>query len=348
VVLGPEALADLQLTFARAEVQELVPSLVVPAEVVAAPDGVSIIGSRVSGRVAEVRRNVGDQVRAGEDLIVLESVDVGVAAAEWTTASARENLARSAVRRAERLFEERIVSERRLEEARASFQAAEAEVVAAVTRLRAFGLSLPLPPGASEGRVALSSPIDGTMVMRSASVGAWVEPSDQLGKIMNIEELWLLGAVYERDIRHVNEGQPTLVDVRAYPGETFPGTVALVEATLDETSRSVGIRVVLPNPDHRLKPGMFATARITGTHAHEPRLLLAIPVEAVQEVDGHTSVFVRDGDDGFTLQRVHLGEQAGDRVEVLNGLTEGDEVVVNGSFVLKGQLLRSSLGEDEG
>ncbi|MDE3007344.1 MAG: efflux RND transporter periplasmic adaptor subunit, partial [Gemmatimonadota bacterium] len=207
---------------------------------------------------------------------------------------------------------------------------------------------LPMPEGAELGRVTLNSPIRGTIVARTASVGQWVEPSDQLAEVMNVEELWLLASVYERDIRHVEQGQPVIVDVRAYPGEQFPGTVRLVEATLDESSRSAGIRVVLPNADRRLKPGMFATARITGTHAHEPVLLLAVPTAAVQEVDGHTSVFVRDEQGGFTLQRVHLGEEAGDFVEVLNGLNEGDEVVVNGSFVLKGQLLRSSLGEDEG
>ena len=160
-----------------------------------------------------------------------------------------------------------------------------------------------------------------------------MEPSDRLAEVMNVQELWLLASVYERDIRHVEVGQPVRVE--------------LVEATLDESSRSAGIRVVLPNGDRRLKPGMFATARITGTHAHEPRLLLAIPLASVQEVDGHTSVFVRDGGGGFTLQRVHLGEEAGNLVEVLNGLSEGDEVVVNGSFLLKGHLLRSTLGEDE-
>lgn len=347
VVLGAEALADLQLTFETAQVRELVPSLEVPAEIVADPDRVAIIGSRVSGRIVDVLHNVGDVVEAGTPLVVLESVDVGSAAADYTAARAHAEAARSASQRADRLYEDRIVPERRVEEARADLQAAEAEEAAAATRLRTFGVPLPLPEGAEAGRVTLSSPISGTMIARSASKGQWVEPSDQLAEVTNVEALWLLGSVYERDIRHVEIGQPVLVEVRAYPGEVFAGTVQLVEATLDESSRSAGIRVVLPNADRRLKAGMFATARITGTHAHEPELLLAIPTAAVQEVDGHTSVFVRDGGGGFTLQRVHLGEQAGSFVEVLNGLSEGDEVVVNGSFVLKGQLLRSSLGEDE-
>jgi len=348
VVLSEEALADLELTFARAEVSELVPSLVVPAEIMADPDRVAIIGSRVSGRIVDVRRNVGEAVRAGEPLVVLESVDIGVAAGEYMAAVARAGAARSAADRAERLFEDRIVSERRLEEAQAAFRTAEAEEAAAATRLKAFGVSVPPPEGADLGEVTLSSPLSGTMVARSASVGQWVEPSEELAEVVNLDELWLLASVYERDIRHVAVGQPVLVDVRAYPGESFPGTIELVEAKLDESSRSATVRVVLPNTDRRLRPGMFATARIRGTHAHDPVLLLAIPVAAVQEVDGHTSVFVRDDDGGFTLRRVHLGEQAGERVEVLNGLDEEDEVVVNGSFVLKGQLLRSSLGEEEG
>lgn len=347
VVLGAEALADLQLTFEAAQIRELVPSLEVPAEIIADPDRVTIIGSRVSGRIVDVLHNVGDVVTAGSPLVVLESVDVGSAAADHAAAIARAEAARSAAERAGRLFEDRIVSERRVEETRAALRAAEAEEAAAAARLRTFGVPLPLPEGAELGRVILSSSISGTMVARSASTGQWVEPSDQLAEVMNVERLWLQASVYERDIRHIEVGQPVLVDVRAYPGDVFEGTVQLVEATLDESSRSAGIRVVLPNADRRLKPGMFATARITGTHAHEPELLLAIPIAAVQEVDGHTSVFVRDDEGGFTLQRVHLGEQAGDFVEVLNGLNQGDEVVVNGSFVLKGQLLRSTLAEDE-
>lgn len=348
VVMSAEALEDLSLTFATAEIRELVPSLEVPAEIVADADRLAVIGSRVSGRIVSVLHNVGDVVSAGTPLVVLESVDVGAAVADFESASAQAEAARSAAARAARLFEDQIVSQRRVEETRAAERASMAAAEAAATRLRTFGIELPLPEGAELGRVTLDSPIAGTVVTRTASVGQWVEPTDQLAEIMDVEELWLLASVYERDIRHVEEGQPVLVDVRAYPGELFSGTVGLVEATLDESSRSAGIRVVLPNADRRLKPGMFATARITGTHAHEPVLLLAIPTAAIQEVDGHTSVFVRDDEGEFTLQRVHLGEEAGALVEVLNGLNEGDEVVVNGSFVLKGHLLRSTLGEDEG
>lgn len=348
VILGPDALASLPLTYADAQVVELVPSLEVPAEVMPDPNRVSIIGSSVAGRVVDVRATVGDEVRAGTPLVVLESVEVGEAVSAYQAAVADATVAANALVRAERLFQDRIVPQRRLEEARATHTTAQAGETAAATRLQTLGVQLPLVPGSELGRVHLSSPVGGTVVARAASVGQWVGPSESLLEVMDLRVLWLLASVYERDIRHVEVGQPVLVDVRAYPGEVFEGEIALVEGRLDEDSRSVPVRVVLSNEDRRLRPGMFATARITGTHAHEPEELLAIPTAAVQEVDGHTSVFVREADGSFVLQRVHLGERAGDQVEVLNGLVEGAQVVVEGSFVLKGHLLRGSLAEEEG
>ena len=111
--------------------------------------------------------------------------------------------------------------------------------------------------------------------------------------------------------------------------------------------KTVKVVVALANPGHRLKPGMFATARIIGTRANESRRMLAIPWAAVQEVDGHPAVFVREGERAFELRRIHTGERAGDLVEVLNGVKVGDEVVADGSFLLKGELLKSTLGEEE-
>ena len=158
IELSPEALSDLGLTFATAQVMELTPSLVVPAEIAADPDRVAIVGSRVSGRIAEVSKNVGDVVRAGEPLVVLESVDIGTATAEYIVSVARAEVARSAARRAERLFDEIIVSERRLEEAQAALRAAEADETAAASRLRTFGVSLPIPTGHRSRASRLNEP----------------------------------------------------------------------------------------------------------------------------------------------------------------------------------------------
>jgi multidrug efflux pump subunit AcrA (membrane-fusion protein) len=121
----------------------------------------------------------------------------------------------------------------------------------------------------------------------------------------------------------------------------------VIPGTLDETTRSVKVHVRLANPDHQLRPGMFATARIEGVHDHPSQRMLAIPASAVQVIDDHGAVFVRVKEGVFELRRIHTGERVGELIEVINGLEPGDEVVATGSFLLKGQLLRATLGEDE-
>ncbi|NNM05603.1 MAG: efflux RND transporter periplasmic adaptor subunit [Gemmatimonadetes bacterium] len=348
VELTPAALASLRLSYAQAEIMELAPSLEVPAELVPVPDRRASVGSRVSGRVLKVLVNTGDRVAAHQPLIHIESADVGRAWADLISARARESVARQARDRQEQLVGSGVTSVRSFEEAEGEFLIAEAEVRAALTRLATYGITGPGDPPLDPARITLRSPVQGTVARRSAHVGDWVDPTDVLIEVIDLDELWLEAAVYEREMRFVDLGQAVQVEVRALPGTVFIGEVERVEGVLDEDTRSVGVRIVLPNPEHLLRPGMFATASIQGTHAHEPSTLLAVPWAAVQEIDEHNAVFVRVAEGAFELRSVHTGERAGDFVEILTGLEPGDEVVTDGSFLLKGQLLRSTLAEEEG
>jgi len=348
VSLDLNALASLELTYARAEFQELVPTLEVPAELVPVPDRKAEVGARVSGRIVEVRVNTGDRVSRGDPLVVLESAEVGRAWADLVSARAMESVAARARDRQRQLLQGRVTSVRAAEEAQGAWEVADAELRAALTRLAALGVYDAGPPPPDPARVTLASPVGGAVTARSAHQGAWVEPSDVLVQVVDLDELWLEASVYEQQMRFVDEGQAVQVEVRAFPGEVFQGSVGRIPGVLDERTRSIGVRIVLPNRDHRLRPGMFATARIQATHAHEARRLLAIPWSAVQEVDGHQAVFVRVGEGEFELRTVHTAERAGELVEILTGLEPGDEVVADGSFLLKGQLLRSTLAEEEG
>ena len=262
VELSPGALAALNLTYAIAEVRELSPSLEVPAELMAVPDSSAAIGPRVAGRVVSVRVNTGDEVVRGGPIVILESEAVGRARADLIATKARFEVASRAAERARGLLEDRITSQRAVEEAEGGLQVAAADLQAARTRLATFGVSPDEMPEGSPARVVLASPISGTIVARSANVGEWVEPSDTIMEIAQLDELWLEAAVYEREVQLVERGQPVRVEVRAYPGEVFSGTVDNVAATLEERTRSATVRVVLQNPERRLKPGMFATARI--------------------------------------------------------------------------------------
>ena len=348
VQLTPEALSHLSLEYVVAKEVALEPTLKVSAELMPVPDRHAEVGTLVSGRIAQVHVNVGNSVAAGTPLLDVDSPEVGRARAEFLKASAELEVARAAAAREEQLLEKRATSKREVEIAKGALKTARARFRAAQAVLATLGASggtQATPEKAA--RVVLTSPIAGTVVARDAHIGRAVEPGGTLIEIVDLSELWLLADVYERDLRLVEEGQGVHVSVQAYPEASFSGVVDLIAGTIDERTRAAKVRVVLPNSDGRLRPGMFATARISGTHDHEPQRALAVPESAVQTIDDHRAVFVRLGDGLFELRRVHTGERAGNQVEVLNGIATGDEIVADGSFLLKGQLLRSTLAEEE-
>lgn len=347
ITFDPDALANLKLTFAKAEPREFAPLLQTSAEIVSDPDRRADVGPRIEARVVAFRVKVGDHVERGSPLVVLESAEVGKARADYAAALARAEVARRAHEREQALLASKVTSQREAEAASAERKIAEAELAAARTRLATFGVSDPDAALADPSQVVLRSPIRGSVVARNGHVGRAFQPAESLVEVIDLDELWLLADVYERDLRLVRPGQPVQVEARAYPGEVFRGRASHVSQTLDEKTRTVKVRVVLANPKHVLKPGMFATARIEGAPATGARRMLAVPWSAVQEVGGRQTVFVREGDHAFELRRVLTGERAGDLVEVLNGLAVGDVVVAEGSFLLKGELLKATLGEDE-
>jgi len=347
VALTAEALASIELTYVRAAIMEMAPTIEVPAELVPIPDRLASIGARVSGRVVTVFVNAGDRVGPSDPLLAIESAEVGRAWADLVSARARERVARRARDRHQELLDGRVTSVRAFEEAEGGWEVADAELRAALTRLASLGMADPGVPPTNPARVTLFSPITGSVTARSASLGEWVEPSDVLMQVIDLEEVWLEASVYEQEMRYVDVGQQVQVELRAFPDEVFLGTVERLAGVLDERTRSIAVRIALSNEGGRLRPGMFATARIQGSQARENRRLIAIPWAAVQEIDGHQAVFVRAGEGVFEVRIVHTAERAGDFVEILTGLEVGDEIVANGSFLLKGQLLRSELAEEE-
>jgi len=347
VSIAGSALESLALTYATAEVLELAPTIDVPAELMAAPGGVAKVGARISGRVSAVFVNAGDVVTSGAPLVTIESAEVGRAWADLIAARARESVARRALDRQESLLDGRVTSARAFEEAQGAWEVSSADLQAALTRLAALGVPVVEEPPENPALVTLGSPIGGVVTVRAASIGEWVEPSSRLIEVVDLNEIWLEGSVYEQQIRFIEVGRPVQVEVRAFPDDVFAGTVERIAGVLDETTRSVSVRVVLPNEGGRLRPGMFATARIEGRHAHEGRDLIAVPFAAVQEIDGRRAVFVPAGEGNFEVRTVHTGSRVGDMIEILTGLEAGEEVVADGSLFLKGHLLRATLAEEE-
>jgi membrane fusion protein, heavy metal efflux system len=322
-------------------------------------EGVARTAARVSGRVEAIRVRLGERVKKGQVLGMIESAELGQTRADYLAASAKVRVAQSNHQQEKQLVEKGISAERELREAEGALAVANGELDAADARLHAFGLS--------EGEIkslkaqehyssefAIRSPIDGTVIELLVTVGQSVEGTTHLFTVGELSELWAILDIFEKQLPYVHVGQEVELTLEAVPGERFLGRVDYIADLVEEKSRTIEVRVVVPNrgEGRRLKPGMFATALIKTEGPTDGGAVdsLVVPREAVQRVRGEDLVFVpEDGFAGpgpaFRAVEVELGESTATEVEVKRGLTRGQKIVVRGAFILKSELAKDSLGE---
>jgi cobalt-zinc-cadmium efflux system membrane fusion protein len=279
--------------------------------------------------------SAGDTVSAGQVLVELQSGDLAKARADFAIAVSRVDLARRVLTRKRDLAAERITPEREVQEAESQLAVAEAEVRSARASLQALGAGAD-DAAAEPSRFALRTPIAGTVIERSVSVGQMVDPAKPLFEIADLSRLWLMVHTFERDAVRVKVGAPARITLPAMPGRTFNGTVRLVGRRVEAESRTVPVRLELPNPGQTLRPGMSATAAIV--LSEEGGRIITVPVAALQRVQDQWVVFIPQREEGaFEIRRVGRGRDLGGEVEMLTGLRPDDTVVVEGSFLLKAE-----------
>lgn len=319
------------------------------AQIEAPPDRVARVGSRVAGRVVRVTTGIGDRVREGATVAVVDSPDLARATADYLSTLAAAQLARTNATRELALFQRRISAEREWKQAEADAVRAESDRAAAENRLHSLGVSdEQLAALKGEGHfsstVSLTAPLSGIVVDRTASLGQSVEPADMLFTIMDLREVWIVMDVFEKDLRLVREGQEADVRVSAYPERRFRGRVANVGATLEPRSRTAKARIVLQNDALLLKPGMFAEVEVLTTVGTVTRGLV-VPASAVQRDGSDTIVFVARDSGRFEARRIATGLITRDWVQVLRGVTRGDRIAIQGAFTLKSERRKGDLGE---
>jgi multidrug efflux pump subunit AcrA (membrane-fusion protein) len=191
--------------------------------------------------------------------------------------------------------------------------------------------------------LAVRAPFSGRVIEQAAVVGDSVEPGASLFRLADLSTVWASVRVYEKDLAVVRTGVEALLRTQAFPGEEFRGRLTLIGPMMDEKTRTIEARMEAPNPGERLKPGMYVEALIsTGSK----RRVLVIPESALQELQSQSVVFLQTGPGVYVVRPVETGERSGGRVEIVRGLAEGDEVVTAGSFLLKSEMLKATLGEE--
>jgi len=346
VRLAPDVVKSAGIKTAPAASDALPGTVDLTGEIAADPDRSARLAARLSGRVIDVKAKEGDRVKAGQIIAILESPELARARATLAAASARAKAARLNADRLKSLEAKNLAAGQETAAAAAEAAALEAEVAAAKQTLGAFGQGADQAAGGS-ARVAIRSPLAGFVLSRDAVQGQTVEPEHVIAVIGDLDRVYFLGRLFEKDLARVKVGASVEVRLNAYPAETFEGSIETIGRQIDPAARTVTARVVVSNHADLVKIGLFGTARVVVGPAEVPAKRVVVPLSAVTRVAGKNAVFVRQPDGDFELHPVTVGRSAGGRVEILSGLRAGEAVVVDGAFTLKSAILKGTFGEEQ-
>lgn len=294
------------------------------------------INARSPGVVRKLHVDIGAKVKKGAPLAVIESAEVGADRAKLTAARARTEIAQKNFDREESMQKEGISSARSLLEAKRELEAAKAEHAAIASALSIVGAG-----GGSGGSYALTAPFGGVVTRRTATIGKLVGVEELLFEIVDTSAMWAELDVPETELSVVAPEQPVVLTFESLNGKELRGTIQYISPEVDQHTRTAAARVSLDNPDGSLRANMFGQARIL---AGGTRSAVWVPVTAVQRAKSIQMVFVRLAEDAFETRHVELGVREGDRIELLRGVRPGEEVVTQGSFLLKTETLKESIG----
>jgi cobalt-zinc-cadmium efflux system membrane fusion protein len=329
VRIAASMIRDLRVTTAKAEARPAGERVSVLGELRVDQDRYAEVASPVSSRVVKVLARAGDEVKLGQPLVELYSADAGRARAEAQGAAARVVVAQRNLDRQRKLAAERLVAERDVVDAEAVLVAAQAERDIAVAAQRGFG------GGGGAGGLVLRAPVAGTVIDRDVVVGQLVDASRTLYRIGDLSSLWLVAHVFERDAVRVRIGGAGTATFAALPGRSIDGAIEWVGREVELASRTIPVRLVVPNPDGVLRPGM--SAMVSLPLGDSSGTVVAVPLAAVQRVAERWVVFVPREPGVFDIRPVGRGRDLGGEVEILGGLKPGDAVVVDGAFLLKAE-----------
>ena len=326
VVLTPKTAGTAGIKTETAGLQTFHPAVKASGTIVLNQKRYVKVTPRISGRIENVLVYEGDRVRAGQELFRLYSVEALAAQSDYLQILTRltepgKNPASDDDKLHESLLESAAARLRLL-----GFEDAD------LASLRSGRRALPF--------LAVRAPIGGTVLEATGVAGAGVEAGAPLCAVADLGTIWVQVHIFEKDLASVEPGDKAEISVAAWPGQSFPGTLNLVGAVMDEATRTVTGRVEAANPSGRLKPGMFADVRLV---AREAVTFLAVPEAAVRTIGAKTVVFMPAGGGKFVRRDVATGRVVDGWVEILDGLRAGEPVVTDGSFDVKAEMLKGTL-----
>lgn len=301
--------------------------------------------SLVGGIVRRVNAELGQNVSQGQTMAVVFSDELAMTQSRYLNAIADLDEHHKHHARTVRLVEIGAASREELEQATTKLRTAESEVASQRQRLLLLGLSSRRIAGLRSSsqvssEVTLPAPVSGSVISRAANPGEVIAADKELLRIADLSSVWVMGQVYEKDLAKVVVGSGASVTSDTYPGRVFRGRVSYIDPTLDPATRTAQARIELANPGQALKIGMFVNVAFAVLGAAEATTPV-IPKSAVQNLNNQQVVFVETKDANvFAMRPVKLGPEVNDQYQVLEGLTVGERIVTEGSFLLRAEWLK--------
>lgn len=312
-------------------------SVSAPGVVFPAPDHISIISTPIDGRVSKILVHEGQPVRVGQDLFSIESLEFGNIVSEYLQAVAEETFQTSRFQRLEQLVEQTISSKSELERARSDYQRAKTSVIAAVSKLKAIGVSDKeinsfRTADGIDPTLKIQSPISGVMDQRSVELGQSVNALQNLARVLDMSHVLIRGYVSPDDARYISAGDSVRLSRRQNDPVNMRAVVTSINPGLDENNRSVIVNVVMPTKDNWPKPGENLHLSIETASNTE---VITVPMEALTYEGNDPIVFVKVGDSVFEKRKIDVQDLRDKFAVVRSGLQKGEILAVSQIFSLK-------------
>jgi membrane fusion protein, heavy metal efflux system len=310
--------------------QAVTNQLTLAAKVMANPTSVVHIYPPISGRVVALKVLPGQEVSKGQEIGILQSSDAAQTRSDFEKAKIEAARADLQLQRAKELLQHEVMAQRDYDDLKAADDADHAELERARQALHILGFS----ENDTSDVIPLRSPISGVVLDVGTAAGELQRSLDNataIATIADINSIWVVGDLYPRDVGSIKVGEPVDITVTGYPGEVFHGTINNISDAVDPTSLTLKVRVVLPNPQHRLKPQMYATIAIT----NQKGTAIVVPSTAVIQNGRQTFVFVETSPGKYARRTVTLGATHDKTDEIVQGLEDGEKVVSSGAELLR-------------
>lgn len=293
------------------------------------------IGASVTGRVTQINAQLGNDVKKGDTLALINSSELSNSQLAYLKARSEKEFHRRTVQRAKTLFEADVISAAELQRRESEYEVASAQTRAAQDQLRVLGVNLKAmeelaTTGAIDSVASVMATIKGVVVERKVTTGQVVQPADVLFTVADLSRVWAVAQVPEQQVAQVKVGQSVRIEVPALENEKLIGKLIYVGQTVNPESRTVLVRTELDNTSGRLKPSMLASMLIESA----PTKRVVVPTTAIVREQDADYVFIEEKPGSFRLKPVRLSSEHNGQRVVLDGLSQGMRIVSDGAFHL--------------